>query len=426
MGIPLASVIVDFDPQSGTHMNVFRRAIARVKLSCVIRSRACSAHFLAKLRIAGLNSIYLCSCPLFTESKMAAPVQVVQEDAQVKPPNVLVLQPHKDSTTQEFSQIRDALESCLTPERYVVYPLGLEEIRQSSPWRDNCRLLVVPPRPFPSNAAEHAQSIASGGDGTGMNETVPRMSEKVLQEITSYVGRGGALLSMHPDVNKMFGLDLSSKIQLKHFQQGICNVTPKSNESSKSADKWELDKFNTLHISEKQSHDQISGVELTLETGIVSHEDLAVLTPIETDAALEWLDANTNQSNNIESEQSSTTPQSLQESEEDVSSESGPTCVRSLELEQGGKAILSCVNLFPLVRQDLRVKALVWLKRGVEQRRRFLSSLLFRLGLECSEEKVPELTHTYLVCSGEVRCTYNNNLCLRFNFNTLSHNNSDS
>lgn len=382
-----------------------------VKLSYVARSRACSQGRVSELQLARSNSTYLCYRPLSIEFKMAAPVHVAKERAQVKPPNVLVLQPHKDSTTQEFSRIRDALESCLTPERYAVYPLGLEEVQQSSPWRDNCRLLIVPPRPSPSAASEHAQSTASGGD----DDIRIHMSEKILQEIASYVGRGGALLSMHPDVNRTLGLDLSSEMQLKYFQHGICNVAPKLKKSSESADKCELmDKFNALHISafsssnlteEKQSHDQISGVEQTLENVIVSRDDLAVLTPVETDAALEWLDTNTNQSNNTESEQISTTPQSLQDLEEGVSSESGLVCVQRLELEQGGRAILSVVDLFPLVCQDLRVKALVWLKRGVEQRRRFLSSLLLSLGVECSEEKIPELTHTYLVCSAEVRCT---------------------
>ena len=376
------------------------------------RSRVCSQGRVSELRLTRLNSVHLCNCLQSTESKMAAPVQVAKEHAQVKPPTVLVLQPDKDSTTQEFSRIRDALESCLTPERYVVYPLGLEEVRQSSPWRDNCRLLIVPLRPSPSAASEHAQSIPSdGGDDTRLH-----MSEKILQEIASYVGRGGALLSMHPDVNRMLGLNLSSEKQLKYFEHGICNVAPKLNKGRESADKRELmDKFNALHISafsssnhteEKQSRDQINATGQTLESGIISREELAVLTPIETDAVLEWLDANTNQCNNIEREQSSTAPQSLRDTQEESgSSESGPVCVQRIELEQGGRAILSVVDLFPLVHQDLGVKALVWLKRGVEQRRRFLSSLLLGLDLECSEEKNPELTHTYLVSSGEVRCT---------------------
>ena len=83
------------------------------------------------------------SRPRSTHPSPMATVQAAKAPAQVKPPNVLVLQSLKDSTTQEFSRIRDALESCLTPERYVVYPLGVDEVQQRSPWQDNCRLLLV-------------------------------------------------------------------------------------------------------------------------------------------------------------------------------------------------------------------------------------------------------------------------------------------
>ena len=397
-------------------MNSFRRFIACLDFTSVVWSRGFSTYFhvrVNKFRFARSKSIYydIFSHPLSPKSKMAAPVQVAKAHAQVKPPNVLVLQPHRDSTSQEFSRIRDALESCLAPERYVVYPLGLEEIQQSSPWQDNCRLLLVPP---PPSAA--TQSRANGGD-PGADQTVSRLCEKILQEIATYVSKGGVLLSMHAEVNRMLGLDSVSEVESEYLQHGVCNVETTSNKGSdNSADRPALDKFNALHISvfspslspskEKQSHDRVNGIEQDLEAGVISKEDLAVLALIETDAALEWLDANTNQSNNVESEQGSSAPKRPHDSGEavtPVSAESDSTaCVRRVELERGGKAILSNVDLFPLVGQDLGVKVLVWLKRDVEKRRKFLSSLLDSLGLECSEENLPELTHTYLVCSREV------------------------
>lgn len=347
---------------------------------------------------------------------MATSVQVAKAHSQVKPPNVLVLLPVKDSTSQEFSRIKDALDSCLTPERYVIYPIGLDEIQQCSPWQDNCRLLLVPP-----SATEHAQS---GCYNTG-GETVPlRMNEKILQEITSYVSKGGVLLSMHAQLNSTLGLDSQKKLPSKYCQHGVCNVAPKSLECGES-EKPIVDKFNALHISAllstrlhkaKLSCDQANTISqdssdsnqvIQLETGIISKEVVAFLSLVETDATLEWLDVNTNQCNNVASEEGALTAPQLEDSGELTTTasteESDLVCVRKVELEQGGKLVLSNVDLFPSVPQDIGVKMLVWLKRGVEQRRRFLSSILLSLGLECSEESLPELTHTYLVCSSEVR-----------------------
>ena len=139
---------------------------------------------------------------------------------------------------------------------------------------------------------------------------------------------------------------------------------------------------------------------------------------MESDAALEWLDVDAKNQRNVP--QSNGQPPSHVEEESSTGEvvatleDSDLVCVRGLELERGGKAVLSSVELFPSVPQeDIGVKKLVWLKRGVEQRRKFLSSLLSDLGLECSEEGLPELTYTYLVCSGEVRyCTCIHSLCV--------------
>ena len=62
-----------------------------------------------------------------------------------KPPNVLVLQ-HRSRVTEKnslFQSIKEELVSCLGSEKYVVYPLPVEDVL-TTPWKDNCRLLVVP------------------------------------------------------------------------------------------------------------------------------------------------------------------------------------------------------------------------------------------------------------------------------------------
>ena len=62
-----------------------------------------------------------------------------------KPPNVLVLQHHSGVAEKNslFQSIKEELVSCLGSEKYVVYPLPVEDV-STTPWKDNCRLLVVP------------------------------------------------------------------------------------------------------------------------------------------------------------------------------------------------------------------------------------------------------------------------------------------
>ena len=42
------------------------------------------------------------------------------------------------------------------------------------------------------------------------------------------------------------------------------------------------------------------------------------------------------------------------------------------------------------------------LSRGVAQRKQLLSSLLSWFDMECSKEKLPDLSHTYLLCADKV------------------------
>jgi hypothetical protein len=243
------------------------------------------------------------------------------------------------------------------------------------------------------------------------DESIPCIPDKILQEVASFVSKGGVLLSMHSELNRMLGFN-GRILPVKYYQHGVCSVAPVTDESSetdKSA--FNLEKFNALHISalaKAVSQNSSSDSDPVLQPKravLTKKKDLAIFTPVESDAALEWLDdASTRNQSNVP-QSSSHQPSPLLEEEGAVANlEDGDlVCVRKLELGEGGKAVLSSVELFPSVPQDIGVKKLVWLKRGVEQRRKFLTSLLLDLGLECSEERLPELTYTYLVCSGEVR-----------------------
>ena len=263
-------------------------------------------------------------------------------------------------------------------------------------------------------ATEHAQSNTGNGIASMQDyqdeTTTPCIPDKILQEVASFVRKGGVLLSMHSELNRMLGFN-GNILPAKYYQHGVCSVAPITEESSKT-DKsvFKLEKFNALHISALAKGVSQSSSSEILQLEATKKKDLAIFTPVESDAALEWLeDTDTKNQSNTPQSSSHQPPSPLLREEGGtgdvvVTLEDGDlACVRELELGEGGRAVVSGVDLFPSVPGDIGVKKLVWLKRGVEQRRKFLSSLLLGLGLDCSEERLPELTYTYLVCSREVR-----------------------
>ena len=99
-----------------------------------------------------------------------------------KPPNVLVLQ-HRSRVAEKnslFQSIKEELVSCLGSEKYVVYPLPVEDV-STTPWKDNCRLLVVP-------ATTHVTS--------------PHVFGEVLDFLAK---RGSRLLSTNAALNAVLG-----------------------------------------------------------------------------------------------------------------------------------------------------------------------------------------------------------------------------
>lgn len=99
-----------------------------------------------------------------------------------KPPNILVLQ-HRSRVGAEnllFQSVKEDLVACLGSEKYVVYPLATEDLG-TTPWKDNCLLLVVP-------ATAHVTS--------------PTVCGEVLDFL---VKRGSRLLSMNAALNSAVG-----------------------------------------------------------------------------------------------------------------------------------------------------------------------------------------------------------------------------
>ena len=103
----------------------------------------------------------------------------------VKPPNVLVLVPAKD-TPDLFLRTKETLQACLGYERYVVYPLPFAEVTSKNlPWKENCILLIVPnlPQILPSDlVAELSSFIQMGGKCLSMNIQI---SAHILDSIST-------------------------------------------------------------------------------------------------------------------------------------------------------------------------------------------------------------------------------------------------
>lgn len=271
------------------------------------------------------NRVTSTRCPT---GKMA----VAQHSTTVKPPNVLVLQP--SGTKQDnshFGHLREELSSCLNPERYVIYPLGMEEVLKV-PWKENCSLLFVP----------------SGIEA----------SSRVYKEILSFVMNGGILLSMEGMLNSMLGFRM--QIELKENQ--LCSLVPAPGSSD------ERDRLQALAIA--TSDHSINDV--LPEEAVVLREILAFLTDIQD----VWV----------------------------PSADTKIPCVQKCTLKAKGQALLSYVNLVPSPDpcSSLNIATLMQLKSGGEGRGSFLRAVLGGMGLECSSEGVPHLSHTYLICSDKV------------------------
>ena len=295
----------------------------------------------------------------------------------VKPPNVLVLQPSStkskkegDSSSQQFSSLKEELLSCLNKERYVLYPLSVKDVLLT-PWKENCSFLVLP-----CNVTAEASTVE------GVESSWP----DVLREVISYVHSGGVLLSMHSVLNTRLGFKPPSSLVWSH----LCRVET----SAHTASSGESIRFRTLTISAASDSTE-------KETNPpVSIEDVAFLLPEDAESSLSHQLSTSDFESGLEltdmSTDSSCIPRQF-------------PCICKIKFEGGGQAVLSYVDLFPEIHESLDVKTLVQVKEDTRDRAKFLRGLLGDIGLECGLEKVSDLTHTYLLCSKEVSSKELNN-----------------
>ena len=257
----------------------------------------------------------------------------------------------------------------------MLYNLGVEDVLHT-PWRENCTLLVVP------SSVMVARSPTEEGESSDSNWP------KVLREIAFYVHSGGVLLSMQSALNALLGFKPPDLL----VQNRLSLVTTQL-KSTSSGDNIQ---FRTLTISPVNCGSDLIENETRPPLSV---DDVAFIVSDSSETSLP----------------SSSWPQALNSSVDSIDNATADmdiksdynsqqlSCVRKMKFEGGGRAVLSYIELLPEIHENLDVGALVQVKKGAEDRAKFLKSVLSGIGLECSVEEVPKLSHTYLFCSEEVR-----------------------
>ena len=297
-----------------------------------------------------------------------------------KPPNVLVLgRPDKTVELQKdalFVAVREALTSSLDTERYVVYPLGTDDAL-STPWRENCTLLVVPSaHPSASDKADVC-------------------SPAVLDELGAFLQSGGALLSVHPGVNAALGYSFPKSFA----HRGIASVTASgATDAMEDADISSIFCLARTVVTSKNIVEEAS-VRIFLPTGEV--RVIAMMSSYErklSDQEEEVL--REEERNETEEEREETEKDRI----EDVEGER-VSCIQQVKyIDGGGTAVLSHIDLLsPQATNEGNVEELVLLKRDAEKVAKLLQSCLKCVGLVCSKnEGRATPTLSYLICSDMV------------------------
>ena len=281
-----------------------------------------------------------------------------------KPPNVLVLcggQKSKGSQQNEsiFSAVRETLVSSLDTERYVVYPLALEDASRV-PWRDNCRLLVV-------------------SCGLQLRDY------DVLRELESYVKNGGTLLSTHPHTNAAFGFRL-----VPEKLSGLVEITGATPEIQPN--EWIVARTSAPCPSVETLPDA-----LPILSQLMSSRALARMREVRLNVA-----DGTEEKGEDEIEKGGG---GGEEGKEDLETSSLVDCIQHVVFEGMGQVVLSHVDILSSgvpEETTASVSELVALKRDAQRVSSLFQSVLKEIGMECSKGERVAPTLSYLVCSDQV------------------------
>ena len=295
--------------------------------------------------VADVNRMYgICRLVALLYQAMEQPRARVLTSA--KPPNILLLHDSKRSNdggssdkqnALDYQQAKADLATCIGHERYVIYPLALEDVSQL-PWQENCQLLIAP---------AHLNLAGS--------------TPNVIQHLRSYVGRGGKCLSMNPLLSDALvsGVDeVREGSAAVAITSELCHIIPCIKEEEG------LESFVASSLHPKQL--QCGAAQLKEEKDLV-------YTPL---GRLHQPGAEVND-----------TPLPLH----------SPTCVH-LVSDQGGQTqyVSSTVELLPSSFKGLTVSMVSELKQSTPARHVFLRAVLHQLGIECSPSPPPSLSYTFL------------------------------
>ena len=292
---------------------------------------------------------------------LALPLQpartsTMSHDASIptKPPNVLVLSAGRGATTRGaetdagFLSIKEGITACLNEERYVVYPLRLEDVVRA-PWRDNCRLLVVP-------------------SGLHLEEGV----DDLHGELEAYIQGGGTLFSIHPVINAAFGFRIPEYLQQSMF----VSVAPGADNMLKiDPEEWMVAHMCTAGDSDMVGPDTFQKLPQQKSSKVLATMKQVVFKNID----------------------------ETKREDDGVGEGRETDCIQHLQFEgPSGQAILSYVDLLATSGPHTNISELLAIKQDAEKVSALLQTVLRELGMECTKGESSSPTLSYLVCSDQV------------------------
>ena len=278
--------------------------------------------------------------------RLSRPMSQRQFHASAKPPNILLLCDNQSSNGGQssgqkfglsYQQAKADLTTCIGRERYVIYPLALEDVSRL-PWRENCQLLIAP---------ASLNLVGSSPDA--------------IQHLRSFVEGGGRCLSMNGLLSEALASNQDEPRRESadmEMTSKLCHVVP-----CVKGEKG-LDGFIALSL---YSNPPLFGAATSNEGRDLVCTPLGHLHPAGADA----------------NSTSSPLPP--------------PACIHLVSDRCGqSRYVSSTVELLPPSLEDLTVSMVTELKQATRARHTFLRAVLHQLGVECAPSSPASLSYTFL------------------------------
>ena len=267
----------------------------------------------------------------------------------------------------------------------MVYPLPLEDAGRV-PWRDNCRLLVVP---------------------SGLQ--LPDGPEVLDRELESYVKNGGTLLSTHATTNAAFGFQLPENFQRSRLVE-IAGATPQI-----QPNEWIVARICAPRV------ENLPDVLSTLPQQKTSRA-LARMREVSLSVTGPCKNGTTERGEGTEGKEGGGDVNGGGDGGrggevnwggsgergggENVETSVVVDCIQQLQFEgSSGRVVLSHVDLLSTPSSEdstTSISQLVALKKDAQKVSSLFQSVLKVIGMECSKGESVTPTLSYLVCSDQV------------------------